>query len=226
MEEAAIMGPVNPESRDQQVERHRNPRKVPGKFAPKKERGSKAMADTSISQDAEKIREQFRDFLAKANKENPRVSDVTALSDFLHNHKGMELWKAAMGMGALAEHTALNNLVGNRNRGTRQCWELRLQSLRADLGFESASALERLLIQQVTLCWLNLNLVECRHSNLMHESIALTLGIYWEKRLTAAQRRFMRACESLARVRKLSRNTPALQFNIATKGGQQVNLAR
>ena len=29
---------------------------------------------------------------------------------------------------------------------------------------------------------------------------------------------------TLARVRKLSRNTPALQFNIATSGGQQVNL--
>jgi len=46
--------------------------------------------------------------------------------------------------------------------------------------------------------------------------------MYWEKRLTAAQRRFTRACETLARVRKLSRNTPALQFNIATSGGQQV----
>ena len=47
-----------------------------------------------------------------------------------------------------------------------------------------------------------------------------------EKRLSAAQRRFIRACETLARVRKLSRNTPALQFNIATSGGQQVNLAK
>ena len=35
-----------------------------------------------------------------------------------------------------------------------------------------------------------------------------------------------RACETLVRVRKLSRNTPALQFNIATSGGQQVNLTK
>ena len=52
----------------------------------------------------------------------------------------------------------------------------------------------------------------------------LTYGMYWEKRLSAAQMRFTRACETLARVRKLSRNTPALQFNIATSGGQQVTL--
>lgn len=53
----------------------------------------------------------------------------------------------------------------------------------------------------------------------------LDLGMYCEKRLSAAQRRFTRACETLARVRKLSRNTPALQLNIATSGGQQVNVA-
>lgn len=184
----------------------------------------KAIAETSISQDAEKIREKFHHLLAKANKENPRPADVQALSDLLCKNKGLELWKAVSGMGALAEHSALNNLVGNRNLGTRKCWELRLRSLRADLGFESASALERLLIQQVTLCWLNLNMVECKHSNLMQQSITLTLGIFWEKRLTAAQRRFTRACESLARVRRLSRRIP-VQVNIATQGGQQVNVS-
>jgi hypothetical protein len=42
--------------------------------------------------------------------------------------------------------------------------------------------------------------------NAMKQSITLTLGMYWEKRLSAAQRRFTRACETLARVRKLSRN--------------------
>jgi hypothetical protein len=52
----------------------------------------------------------------------------------------------------------------------------------------------------------------------MKQSHTLTLGMYWEKRLSAAQRRFTRACETLARVRKLS-NTPALQFNIAANGG-------
>ena len=32
----------------------------------------------------------------------------------------------------------------------------------------------------------------------MSQSITLTLGMYWEKRLAAAQQRFTRACESLA----------------------------
>lgn len=53
-----------------------------------------------------------------------------------------------------------------------------------------------------------------------------TLLIYMEKRLKMAQKRFTRSSETLMRVRKLSRNTPALVFNIATSGGQQVNLTK
>jgi hypothetical protein len=99
-----------------------------------------------------------------------------------------------------------------------------LQSLKKELGSEGVPLLEQLLIQQAALCWLKLNLVELSYSHTLKQSITLTLGLYWEKRLTAAQRRFTRACETLARVRKLSRNTPALQFNIAASAGQQINL--
>ncbi|HET8670642.1 MAG TPA: hypothetical protein VFM05_08480 [Candidatus Saccharimonadales bacterium] len=59
--------------------------------------------------------------------------------------------------------------------------------------------LEKLLIQQAALCWLKLNLVELSYSGTMKQSITLTLGIYWKRRLSAAQRRFTRACETTTR---------------------------
>ncbi len=184
----------------------------------------KAIADSSISKDADKIKQQFHTLLAKANKEDPRPTDVQALSDLLYKNKDMKLWQAIIGMGALAEHMALKSILKTRGQGSRQCWKQRLEAMRSDLGIASASPLERLLIQQVTLCWLNLNAVECTHAAVMQKSITLTLGIYWEKRLSAAQRRFTRACESLARVRRLSRRVP-VQVNIAALGGQQINMA-
>jgi len=174
-------------------------------------------------QNADKIREQFHNLLTKVNKERPSPSEVQALKDLLYNNKEMELWKSVIGMGELAESQALDTILNGSGQGMRECWRQRLQAMRADLGYAASPSLERLLIQQVTLCWLNLNLTEYRHTNAMKQSITLTLGIYWEKRLSAAQRRFTRAC---ARVRKLSRNTPSLQFNIATSGGQQVNVAK
>jgi len=104
-------------------------------------------------------------------------------------------------------------------------WQVRLS--KGLEGFKSTQTftLEQLLIQHAALCWLRLTLAELSYSSSMKGSITLTLGLYLEKRLSMAQKRFTRACETLARVRKLSRNTPALQFNIAAKGGQQVNVA-
>jgi hypothetical protein len=138
----------------------------------------------------------------------------------------MELWKAVIGMGELAESQALDTILSGSGQGMRECWRQRLQEMRVDLGYTESPALERLLIQQVTLCWLNLNLIEYRLTNVMKQSISFACGLYWEKRLTVAQRRFTRACETLTRVRKLSRDAPALQFNIAATGAQQVNVAK
>jgi hypothetical protein len=185
-----------------------------------------AVTKNPVSGHAEKIRQKFHDVLMKANKERPKSTDLQALTNLLDDNKEMELWKAVIGMGELAESQALDTIVNGSGQGMRECWRQRLRAMRSDLGYADSSSLERLLIQQVTLCWLNLNLTEYRHTNVMKQSISFSCGIYWDKRLTAAQRRFTRACETLARVRKLSRNTPALQFNIAAAGGQQVNLAK
>lgn len=170
-----------------------------------------------------KVQERFAELCKKTNAERPRPADVKALAELLGEHRGLELWREVAGAGQLAERTVIENAVAVP--ALKECWKHRMQSLKKELGNEEAPMMERLLIQQVALCWLKLNLVELNYSSVMKQSITLTLGAYWEKRLTAAQKRFTRACESLARVRKLSRNTPALQVNIAANGGQQVNVA-
>jgi hypothetical protein len=173
-----------------------------------------------VSNEAEKIRSRFQGVLTKANKKQPRESDLTALRDLLDWNKELKLWEAIINMGALAESQVLDTILDGSGQGMRECRKRRLTSLREDLGYAESPALERLLIQQVTLCWLNLT--EYRHSNIMKQSTTFTLGMYWERRLTMAQRRFTRVCEGLARVRRLSRRIP-IQVNIAAPGSQQVN---
>lgn len=177
-----------------------------------------------ITDKAEETRTKFRALLDKTNKEHPNPKDLKALSDMLSGNRKLELWRDVLSAGHLAEIRVIEN--AHATAALKECWKHRLQVLKKDLGYDEAPLLEKLLIQQAALCWLKLNLVEMSYSGTMAQSITLTLGMYWEKRLTAAQRRFTRACETLARVRKLSRNTPALQFNIATSGGQQVNVAK
>jgi len=159
-----------------------------------------------ITDKAEETRKTFRALLEKTNKEHPNPKDVKALADLLSDNRKMELWRDITSAGYLAEIMVIEN--ANATASLKECWKHRLQALKKDLGYEGAPMLEQLLIQQAALCWLKLNLVELSYSGTMKQSITLTLGLYWEKRLSAAQRRFTRACETLARVRKLSRNTP------------------
>ncbi len=172
---------------------------------------------------AEQVRAKFQVLLDKTNKENPNPKDLKALSDLLSDNRRLELWRDIASAGYLAELTVIEN--ARATSAVKECWKHRVQVLKKDLGSDGAPMLEQLLIQHAALCWLRLTLAELSYSSVMKQSITLTLGVYMEKRLTMAQKRFARACETLARVRKLSRNTPALQFNIATAGGQQVNLA-
>jgi len=102
----------------------------------------------------------------------------------------------------------------------------RVEEMRQQMGYSESSPLERILIEQILVCWVNLYVLEINSATKLCESHSTETGLYWDKRLTGAQRRFRRASESLARIRKLSRNTPALQFNIAASGGQQVNVAK
>ena len=66
--------------------------------------------------------------------------------------------------------------------------------------------------------------VELQYTAATAGDIEPSNGVHWERRLSAAQRRYLNACESRARVRKLARTTPTLQVNIAAPGGQQLNL--
>ena len=165
--------------------------------------------------------QQFLEVFEKANKEKPKPEDMKALRRMLN--ESPELWRFA---GDLAEQACLSTIEKvNATPAIKESMRRGVGALKKELGFNEAPQLERLLIEQVVMCWLRLSLAEYQYTNVMQQSITLTLGMYWEKRLSSAQRRYTRAIETLARVRKLSRTTPALQINIATEGGQQFNVA-
>ncbi|MCZ6811069.1 MAG: hypothetical protein O7D97_03615 [Planctomycetota bacterium] len=83
------------------------------------------------------------------------------------------------------------------------------------------SPTERLLIDQVVICYLRMNLTEQHYQSTMNDGCSLAIASYWERKLSTVQGRYLRAIESLARVRKLM-GVQMLQINIAAEGGQQV----
>jgi hypothetical protein len=94
----------------------------------------------------------------------------------------------------------------------------KLDLLRAELAGPSPTPLEGLLVERVVACWLHLHYLEVIYAN--KESMSLEMGAYYQRCLSAAQKRYLAAIKALALVRKLA--VPVLQVNIARK---QVNVA-
>jgi len=84
--------------------------------------------------------------------------------------------------------------------------------------------LERLLIDEVVLTWLDKHRIDMHYGQQVESgSITLDALEQWEKVLSSKQARYLRAIETLARVRRLLK-LPTVQVNVALEGGQQVNM--
>ena len=164
---------------------------------------------------------EYYELVDKVIIEDPSKEDVKALRKALHNNP--KLWRI---VGDLAEQ-AVFNLIGEikSSPALKESLKTGWKEMQKELGGENPNPLEKLLVQQVVMSWLRLQLVEYHFTEVMNQSITLNLGRYWESRLSAAQRRHLRAIETLARVRRLLSKTPAVQVNIAAEGGKQVNVA-
>lgn len=101
--------------------------------------------------------------------------------------------------------------------GTKEAVKRGAELLKAELGFENASPLERLLIEQAVLCHIRLGMVEHSYSRQLSGSYHFNVGAHWEMRLTLAQRRYMKAITTLAKVRSLLARAELAEASAAMK---------
>ncbi len=172
------------------------------------------------------IRERSFELVHKTNKNDPRPADVEELREMLSDHRGLALWRMVGGIAQAVELTMLSR-ASFLTPALRECWSERLRQTRLDLGYNNAPEAEQLLIAHVALCWLRLNLVEHGYTSNTSGEHTLTAGIYWEKRLTAAQRRYTRAVETLAKVQALTAATRLMESRTeAASAAKRVNNVR
>lgn len=82
------------------------------------------------------------------------------------------------------------------------------------LGRDTAPPFERPLIDHIVTCWVRLQLVERDQAINTAGAHNRDSGLYWDRRLTEAQRRYLRAVNLLAKLRHLG---PAVQVNMAAQ---------
>jgi hypothetical protein len=139
--------------------------------------------------------------IKRTNAESPKPEDMAALRKLLDEHPA--IWQAA---GRMAQR-AVTMLIGEYFSASglmRESVAREIEELRAGLNCEDAPPLEKLLIEQVIVCRLNLYTLEQNTAVKLTASHTTEAGLYWERRLAGAHRRFTRAVEAVAKVRKLS----------------------
>lgn len=115
------------------------------------------------------------------------------------------------------EHSFVWALAGN-DLAFREALSRKLGLLRVELAGPDPTPLERLLVERVVACWLQVQDADIRYAQATNLSGA-RLDDY-QRRMDRAHRRYLAALKTLALVRKLA--LPVLQVNIARS---QVNVA-
>lgn len=167
----------------------------------------------------------FRETLTAAMKASPPPEAVRRFKELLDvcREQGVTPWRDRAGPLLGVAAVVLLKDAAFMPEAVTALWAEHARDLRESLGYDTAPALEKMLIEGAVVCWVRLAVMELRYSCIVSAENTFKAVEHTEKRLTEAQKRFNRACESLARVRKLSR--PSVQINVAAEGGRQLNVA-
>jgi hypothetical protein len=161
-----------------------------------------ATAITESGAEVEKRdRKRLSELLVAANDKKPGAA--AEMRKFLDIHP--YLTEKAEVITSAVENSVIEKVAGS-SPGVIELIRSEIKGIRDRLGYEGAPEIERLLIAEIVICWLWVQwygVIAARNQ----ESMAV--GRHWEKQLTCAQKRFLRANETLAKVRKLTERKPS-----------------
>lgn len=131
------------------------------------------------------------------------------------------IWDTYGNLADVAERGLIEAAAGE-NALMREAIQAKVADLRRELEGENPSPLERLLVEQVVICWLHLNYRNAVAGRALKDRCSLLIAEHQGRLGERAQRRFESAVKTLVTVRRLA--LPTVQVNIAASGGRQVNV--
>ncbi len=138
----------------------------------------------------------------------------SAVRALFHTDPG--LWREIGDLAAQAEK-ALVKVMAGENLVVQESLGRAMESMRSELAGPNPTPLERLLVDRVVACWLQVHYADAIYAQGMKD-LTLNQGDYYQRRQDRAHRRYLSAIRSLAQVRRLL--SPSIQVNIAE---QQIN---
>ncbi|MCD9187266.1 MAG: hypothetical protein LUM44_12600 [Pyrinomonadaceae bacterium] len=141
--------------------------------------------------------ERYESLIKNTDKENPKPEHLAELKRYLDKNSALV---RANEMSEIAFNTVIKAI--SKSALMQELTRRQISEKRDSFGYKDSSLIEKMLIDQVILCHLRLNFVETIYTGKLEDRHSLEHGIYWDKRLNSAQKRFMNACETLSKIRK------------------------
>ena len=160
--------------------------------------------------------DEFMRLIERAYREKPDKKDLEAIREFLIDFP--QFCKAVYSLADEARQLLIRKLIDNGL--VKVALEEYTIHLRNEFGYDQAPIMEQLVIENIILAWLRLYWVEYQLTLFMGREARFAEIEFWERRLSMAQKRYLAACESLAKIRRMA--VPTVQLNI---GDKQINVA-
>jgi hypothetical protein len=135
------------------------------------------------------------------------ASTLPQLRQLLASPAAVDRWGGNLADLAFVQAAAGKNLLA------REALLRKLELLRAELAGPSPTALERLLVERVVACWLQLQDADVRFAQGQHTLKSVEID-YFQRRMDRAHHRFLSAVKALALVRRLDLPVLIAQVNL------------
>jgi len=146
--------------------------------------------------------------------ENPKHDDLRALHTMLK--KCPEVWEESQSLVEFTIDSCINKFY-DKSPAFREIARLKIEQLKADLGWQDACLLERLLISNVTLAYLRWIIIGSGFDTKLSASHTIDTGNYWAKQLNIANRHYLKSIEALTKFRQLALAYPAIKRDLTSE---------
>jgi hypothetical protein len=147
------------------------------------------------------------EIVTRTNTDNPAKKDVEALEKILDENP---YYIESVGN---RYQLVFDRIFYNRMEGSsvliKETTKRYIKNMKTELGYGNSTFVEKMLIDEIALRWFRLTNIEHLHHQNTCGNHTSEHGNYWDRRLTQAQNRYLKAINTLAKVRKMIAQTQA-----------------
>lgn len=162
-----------------------------------------------------KTNETINDLIKLTDKADPKPEDLRRLRAQLDENDYL------VRINEVSEQ-AFNRVIGSVTTSelVKEMFKRQIESKRKDLNYASETVVVKMLIDQVILCHIRLNTFEAFHAEQIKTGSSVAVGLYYDKLLSSYQKRLQKACEALAKVKRLLSEADLLDERARNKRSQ------